>query len=229
MKLADYGLCVLLGLASSTGGAMDMQVIDGQLILSGAVEGNEYRRIMDRLEQYPAIDTVILRNSPGGDANTGYRVGELFRERGLRTAVSGYCNSSCSRMFLGGKERHFTDDYPVGKTWIGFHSNYTDEGQIVHGAPARLKTWIMKYSDGKADEALVERWVAIPYRKGYAYFFDGKRLKRSDGISVFLCSGHEPSGDRFNQCEKIAGKTAFDLGVVTSADIISSRDAKTLK
>ena len=29
----------------------------------------------------------------------------------MRTAVSGYCYSSCSRMFLGGSARYFTDDY----------------------------------------------------------------------------------------------------------------------
>src|SRR5215468_6997874 len=55
----------------------------------------------------PAITTVILRNSQGGNAPAGYQVGQLLRERGVRTAVSGYCYSSCSRMFLGGRTRSF--------------------------------------------------------------------------------------------------------------------------
>ena len=67
----------------------------------------------------PDIDLVVLRNSHGGDAGTGYEIGEFFRERGVTTAVSGYCVSSCSRMFLGGKRRLFTDDYPLDQTRVG--------------------------------------------------------------------------------------------------------------
>jgi hypothetical protein len=39
----------------------------------------------------PNISTIVLRNSPGGDISTGYRLGELFRLQGLRTALSGFC------------------------------------------------------------------------------------------------------------------------------------------
>jgi hypothetical protein len=74
-----------------------------QVILSGPVVGSEPARLADALSQVPGIDTVILRNSRGGDAPAGYRVSELIRVKGLRTAVSGHCYSSCSRVFLGGK------------------------------------------------------------------------------------------------------------------------------
>jgi hypothetical protein len=39
----------------------------------------------------PNIRTIVLRNSHGGDIPTGYRLGELFRLQGLRTALSGFC------------------------------------------------------------------------------------------------------------------------------------------
>jgi hypothetical protein len=81
--------------------AMELKVVGNQLILSGRVVGDEPGKVREALANSPEIDTVILRNSPGGDAPAGYRTGELLRERGLRTAVSGYCYSSCSRMFLG--------------------------------------------------------------------------------------------------------------------------------
>ena len=100
----------ILGLIAPASHAMQMQVAGNQLILSGNVVGDEPSLIADILSKNPAIDTVILRNSRGGDVAAGYRVGEMFRARGLRTAVSGNCNSSCSRMFLGGKERFFTSD-----------------------------------------------------------------------------------------------------------------------
>ena len=70
---------------------------------------------------------MSVRNTivcPGGDAPTGYKVGELFRQKGLRTAISGFCYSSCSRMFLGGKVRVLTDDAPPDATEVGFHGHY---------------------------------------------------------------------------------------------------------
>jgi hypothetical protein len=105
----------------------------------------------------PLINVAGLRNSPGGDANTGYRVGELFRAKGITTYVSGFCRSSCARFFLGGQERFFTADFPAEHTHVGFHSNYRKDGSIVPGAPERLWQFVKKYSDGKAGETL--SWV----------------------------------------------------------------------
>jgi hypothetical protein len=82
---------------------MELKLVGNQLVLSGRVVGDELQKIAEALSNAPGIDTVILRNSPGGDVPTGYRVGELFRERSLRTAVSGFCYSSCSRMFSAGR------------------------------------------------------------------------------------------------------------------------------
>src|SRR4051812_41131156 len=82
--------------------AMMMRTAGDQLILSAEVRGDELARVSGLLADHPEVRTVILRNSPGGDVPAGYALGELFRARGLRTAVSGYCYSSCSRMFLGG-------------------------------------------------------------------------------------------------------------------------------
>src|SRR5499427_3449211 len=91
--------------------AMELKIVGNQITLSGPVVGDEPGKIREALANTPGIDTAILRNSPGGNAPAGYQVGELFRAHGLSTAVSGYCYSSCSRMFLGGSNRYFTGDY----------------------------------------------------------------------------------------------------------------------
>ena len=103
---------------------MDVRTDGDQLILSGPVIGDEFPKVEQALNDAPGINTIILRNSPGGDAPTGFRLGDLFRAKSLRTAVSGYCFSSCSRMFLGGASRFFTDDYPPAMTHVGFHGHY---------------------------------------------------------------------------------------------------------
>jgi hypothetical protein len=111
--------------------AMDIATVGDQLILSGPVTGDELRRVQDATAASPGVTTVVLRNSPGGDAPAGYGVGEWIRQRGFHTAVSGYCYSSCSRMFLGGTVRQFTDDYPSEFTEVGFHGHYDRDGLLM--------------------------------------------------------------------------------------------------
>jgi hypothetical protein len=166
---------------------------------------------------------VILRNSGGGNAPAGYQVGQLLREHGVRTAVSGYCYSSCSRMFLGGSARYFTDDYLPETNNVGFHGHY-DRMRHLNADLVRqygLRDWIIKYSDGKADPALVERWINIPSSRGMIHFFHPGLVNRA-GASTFMCQGDESSGSVF-ACEPI-GKTALDLGIITSLDIVHSAD-----
>jgi hypothetical protein len=227
-RLGNFGAVgvVLIAVAAnspSRSSAMELKVVGNQLILSGRVVGDEPGKVTDVLVKHPEIDTVILRNSPGGDAPAGYQVGQLLRERGLRTAVSGYCYSSCSRMFLGGRTRYYTDDYPPEETNIGFHGHYYANGRLNADLVSRygLRDWIIRYSDGKADPQLVERWINIPYSRGMIHFFNPALLKRA-GVSTFICQGDEPTGVVF-ACESI-GKTGLDLGVVTSLEIVHSAD-----
>jgi hypothetical protein len=84
-----------------------------------------------------------------------------------------------------------------------------------------LRDWIIKYSDGKADLALVERWINIPYGRGMIHFFHPGLVKRA-GASTFMCRGDEAPGSVF-ACEPI-GKTALDLGIITALDIVHSAD-----
>jgi len=166
---------------------MDLRIIHDQIILSGPGVVEHIAKVETALAAHPNVTTAILRNSPGGHAPSGYRIGELFRSKGLTTAVSGYCYSACSRMYLGGKSRLFTDDYPPGGTHIGFHGHYDKEGRLdskwvaAHG----LKDWIIKYSDGKADVQLVERWTQLPVAQGYAHFFNPAKVSRK-GVSAFM-------------------------------------------
>src|SRR5215467_2797933 len=203
--------------------AMELKIVGNQIILSGPVIGDEPGKIREALANTPGIDTAILRNSPGGNAPTGYQVGELFREHGLRTAVSGYCNSSCSRIFLGGSTRYFTGDYMPENNNVGFHGHYDRIGHLNANLVREygLRDWIIKYSDGKADLLLVERWINIPHSRGMIHFFHPGLVKHA-GASTFLCQGEEAVRSIFD-CEPI-GETALDLGIVTSLDLVHSAD-----
>jgi hypothetical protein len=73
-----------------------------------------------------------------------------------------------------------------------------------------LRDWIIKYSDGKADLSLVERWINIPYSRGMIHFFHPGLVSRA-GVSTIMCQGDESPRSVF-ACEPIA-KTAIDLGI----------------
>lgn len=205
---------------------MDLATFGNTIILSGAVTGSELGMVKDAFVANPKIDLVVLRNSHGGDAWTGYRVGELLRDAGVSTAVSGYCISSCSRMFLGGKYRFFTDDYSPDRTWVGFHGHYDGLGNLdrLDVAKAGLYSWIIKYSDGKADPALVKRWIAIEKNRGAANFFHPD-VATTLGNSVFFCDGLQ--AQKPTSCEPIP-TNAMDRGVITETRRISSPDQATL-
>ncbi len=189
----------------------------GQLVMSGRVEGNEFRHLKDWLEKQPDIDTIVLKNSPGGDAATGYIIGEFIREKGLATAVAGYCLSSCSRMYLGGKKRYFSDELPAESTMVGFHGNYSNDGTLIN--TGRLKSWILKYfnwsdEQRKRFEPLVDQWVNTNNRRGFMYFFDELRHKIDGASSVMYCTGSESRQERAALCEKKKEITSREVGVI---------------
>jgi len=215
-------------LVTSPGHTMEIVVAGDQLILAGAVIAADSDAVESNLSFNPQIKTIILRNSPGGDAPTGYHLGELFRQKLLQTAVSGYCYSSCSRLFLGGNERYFTDDYPSKFTQIGFHGHYVNGDLNAASVTAlHLKDWIIRYSDGKADEALVERWINIPHGTGLIHFYN-PALVNIGGYSAFMCQGTEPDHTQIFDCERI-GKNALDLGIATSLTPIRSHDQQKIR
>lgn len=197
--------------------AMEVSVSGAVVTMSGPVVLGDLARFKGAMGMHPDIKTVILRNSNGGHAPTGYQVGALIREKGLLTVVSGYCISSCSRMFLGGKERRFSDDQGLQKTFVGFHGHYDGAGHLNRQDVHRLGLyeWIIKYSDGKADEELVQRWINIEYNRGMVAFLHPD-AKISGDARAFICDGREPR--RPLGCEGLQVK-ALELGVITDLAI----------
>jgi hypothetical protein len=208
---------------------MDAKVVSDQLILSGPVIAGDFDKVVNLLSSQLQIKTVVLRNSRGGDAPTGYHLGELFRRKSLQTAVSGFCYSSCSRLFLGGKERYFTDDYSPQFTQIGLHGHYDRNGNLNTASvnTLHLKDWIIHYSDGKADEPLVERWINIPRAAGMIHFYN-PALVNIGGYSTFMCQGTELKHPRVFDCERIS-KNALDLGIVTSLTLVRTHDQQQIR
>lgn len=223
----QFGLIALLlgSLTSHVASAMEFQRHTQTLIMSGPVVAGDLAKLKDFLQEKPPIEHVVLRNSWGGDAWTGYRVGEIFREKRIETSVSGHCVSSCSRMFLGGIKRHFSNDYPPERTFVGFHGHYNSQGQLNTKSVQELGLyrWIIKHLDGKADEDLVKRWVNIPLANGMVAFLP----QRTEGLpSTYFCHGTESK--RPLGCEALP-TDALTRGVVTASAYKPSPDQSELR
>ncbi len=216
---------LLLAHSTQATQAMEFKRLGNTLIMSGEVVARDLDRAKKEFNAAPIITHVVLRNSMGGNSWTGYRLGELFRENSVTTAVSGHCISSCSRLFLGGKQRMFTDDYPASLTYVGFHGHY-DFGKLNPQAVERnnLARWTTKYTDGKVDPKLLQRWIQIPMRAGDARFYPASVASVWKDAS-FLCQGTESA--RPQQCEKLA-TGALTQGIVTTNVMWSSPDAAQL-
>jgi hypothetical protein len=171
--------------------AMDFQVHGDEVWLSGHVTGSEYEQLLAILAGNP-IKTVVFTASGGGNANAGYNVGELIRQRGLATVIRGSCASSCSRMWLGGVTR--TLDGPNSR--VGLHGNYNDAGDLRPDAPARLRAWLPSFAP--VDKQLMEQWIALPHHTQMMYFYNDR---------AELC-------DR-GSCTPILGRDALNAGLST--------------
>ena len=62
-----FALIVIL-MVPTRAPAMELKIVGNQLILSGPVVGDEPGKVREALAGSPAVETVILRNSGGGNA-----------------------------------------------------------------------------------------------------------------------------------------------------------------
>ena len=172
--------------------AMTMTVEGETAVLSGAVVKADCADL-EALLARAKVTTVVLTNSGGGNADSGYCIGALVRSRGLSTVIRGRCASSCSRMWLGGVRRSL--DGPNSR--VGLHGNYESNGGLMSAAVQKLRTWIPTYAPD-VDKALMEEWIRLPTNKWMMYFYNDR---------AELCQSSE--------CKPVADRNAYNAGLAT--------------
>ena len=173
--------------------SMDITVTGTTVHMSGTVVGGE----CDKLKQIintSKIELVVLSNSNGGNANTGYCVGETIRKNNISTSIEGFCLSSCSRMWLGGVHRKLEGD----DSTVGLHGNYKGV-HLIEESTARLRAWIPRFAPD-VDVELMNRWTALFYNKEMMYFYNKRAA---------LCMNGR------NDCSNIKDKNVFNAGLAT--------------
>jgi hypothetical protein len=189
--LALFLLIIGMCAGSTAAFGMEIEVQGNAVVMSGDVTGSECSELQSILQQ-AHITTVILRHSKGGNADAGYCVGELIRQHGLATVIHGSCNSSCSRMWLGGVTRTLAG----ANSRVGLHGNYRD-GDLRPGAPARLEAWIPSYAPS-VNRQLMEQWTNLATNRQMMFFYNDR---------VELCD--------HGNCTSLPGWNARNAGLST--------------
>jgi hypothetical protein len=120
-------MCCLLALPASTARAADFRAEGDTVYLDGEIAKGD----VDRLRGFLNVDPTVKRlsiNSPGGDLETGLKLGEFVRQKKLETYVEGGVREAASAaayVFMGGESRVIK-----GPRGIGVHAFYTPAKQV---------------------------------------------------------------------------------------------------
>ncbi len=174
--------------------SMEISVTGTTVHMSGNVVGGECDKLKKIISDGP-ITLVVLSNSNGGNANTGYCIGETIRKNKISTVIEGFCLSSCSRMWLGGITRKLEGD----ESTVGLHGNYKNSGHLIDESTTRLREWIPRFAP-EVDVTLMNQWTALFYSKQMMYFYN----KRAS-----LCMNGR------NDCSSINNKNVLNTGLAT--------------
>jgi hypothetical protein len=124
LNLKRFVALACISISASAAKSADLEILGGQVILSGEIVNGDAIRFQQSTEGLPA-GTIVRLQSPGGVAVDGIAIGRLIRERQFITySPYGFCASACGLIWLGGVERWINPNASVG-----FHQVYTANGE----------------------------------------------------------------------------------------------------
>jgi hypothetical protein len=212
-------LALLAGFAAAPAAAMEFQRVGETLVMSGRVTGNELVELRNHLAA-GKVRLVVLHESPGGDLWNGYQVGTRIRDEGLPTAVSGKCESACGLIFLGGKERFFSDGRPLAVTMVGLHGAHAgDTKKPLTELGPRMAYVIKSLTGGKYPADLMQRTVYPRTGEDIVYSFHPARF-RPDGTPKGVIECLKQPDVSF-KCSMIDGLDAIGIGVITQPEVLA--------
>jgi hypothetical protein len=84
-----------------------------EIRISGEIRPGLSNALKEVLDGTPGVERIVLE-SPGGSVREGLAVAELVKKYTLDTAVSTYCVSACTLIFVAGSERVVTSGAELG-------------------------------------------------------------------------------------------------------------------
>lgn len=203
-------LLTLSAISSAPVAAMTIEVHGNSVFATGPVEDDIVK--FEEALATPGVEQVVLVNSPGGDLWTGMRVGRLIAQKQLKTVAAGFCISSCSIMFMGGKQRTFSDAFRPAQTYIGLHGPHD---KITKQPMATLTPQVYAFFK----QNMGEQFKPEVINKAFYEMDDAGSLlrvfdaERKPEIKPYHCRSSQTLR---KDCFEFKEETALTLGVVTS-------------
>lgn len=196
--------------------AMSFNASPPILYLGGPVASSDWDAWQEAMTRFDSqITTIVFHDSGGGDSAAGRKIGNDIRKRGFSIVVAGRCASACANMFLGGVTRQFaTASTERPQPFLGYHGSYNKRTKEMNRN--RTGDYFVQMTDGKMDEAFVERFIRIEKSAGLMRFFHREQLKKPTDALVQLCTGLEEHAKRDEQCERLNDIDAVEKGVITT-------------
>lgn len=200
--------------ASLAAQAMTVEVQGNTVFATGPVD-DDVRKFVEAFEN-KAVDTVVFVNSPGGDLATALRVGRLIASNGYSTVIAGSCVSACSIMFMGGKERRFSDAFRPNQTLIGIHGAHNrDTKQIDPNFQPQIFAFYKQHMGEKFNPTVMNQALYDMEDAGSLLrVFDPERSAKT---SPYHCIASQTPRTK---CTTHTWEDATSLGIITHTNLV---------
>ena len=189
-------------------------VVQGNAVFATGPVVEDYGQFAEALAK-PGIERVVLLNSPGGDLWTGMRIGRLIADKGLHTVVAGYCISSCSIMFMGGRTRSFSDVFRPLQTYLGIHGPHKKDTKQVDPQQAGQIYAFFKQQTGERFNADLINKALYDMEDAGSLLRVFDPVRQPQRISYHCRSAQSLRKD----CTEFKDQNALTLGLVTTAEL----------
>jgi hypothetical protein len=212
--------------------AADVEILGGQVILSGEILDGDAQEFQISVDGLPA-GTIVRLQSPGGLTAEGIAIGRTIREMQFVTyAPYGPCASACGLIWLGGVERWVNSNAKVG-----FHQAHTEDAGKLHtsGVGNALVGAYMNEL-GYSDDAIVFATVMEP--EGMAWltqnlaarvglgFHEGTPLPRADALVQNEAIAPGTVDELWREAEELFNDGRYYEGVVLYRELADQGHAQ---
>jgi len=204
-------------LPAAPAAAMTLERVGSDLFATGPIVGADVEAFRAEIAR-GGLRRVVLVNSFGGELRAALHVAVMVRDARLDTLVSGQCHSSCSLIFMAGRERRFATGSRPRSTLVGIHGpNHRHSREPTPEAARLMERFYRERMGVRYDEAIIgQALYAITEHNGMLRLRELERTTPEERVPWFCPSAQTPQA----ACARHHGHDAYTLGVVTHRETV---------
>jgi PQQ-dependent catabolism-associated CXXCW motif protein len=197
--------------------AMTIERVGGDLYASGPIVSADVDAFRAEFAR-GGLRRLILVDSLGGELKAALQIALLVRDARIDTLVSGQCHSSCSLIFVAGRERRFATGSKPRSTMVGIHgpNNRNTREPSPQAASLMLRFYRERLGSKFDDRIIGQALYAITEHNGMLRLREIERNRPEDRVPWFCPSAQTPPA----ACTRHHGHDAHTLGVVTHPETV---------